>query len=425
MSYAALFEQVVRPQTSQPADEWTVEQQAALSLPTQASAVITAGAGSGKTKLLVQRACDLVRRGVNPERIALISFTRKSAEQLRDRISLKLGRKNRLPVCSTLHSLALRYCLRDGPVNLVKDDSLGPVLQEVRGLLGDSAEQLSDRDIELLVSRHRELRHFSSSFGIAARHWMERLVEAGMEDFTSLIERGSPRDDERFTHLLIDEAQDLSPVQQQFISRLAAPGAAIWYVGDDDQSIFLFRGAGNATMHALSAQSEHPLALTLNWRCARSIVDAANSVMAPAPGRPQLQWRSARDAEGSVRCVGYATADDEVLAALHFAVQGPGCMVLARTQRQLEPFKAHGLKCATVHEAKGLEWDSVWILGCNEGQFPHALCDAEEERRLFYVAMTRARNDLTMSFSLAASLSSKKKRGISRFLTSTGYAPAC
>lgn len=423
MGYAELFSDMdAPPKVEIPAlAGLTAEQRSAIDLPFDASAVIRAGAGSGKTRLLVARAVQLITAGVSPKRVALISFTRKSAVQLSERIATWLGGTQRVPTCATLHSLALRLCTKQGPVYLYSDEGLGDVIAEVRGVLGPAGKDLSDKDIATTVGRYRELRNFSSTFGLAALHWMEILQEKGFEDFTSLIERALPGPDEQFDYLLVDEAQDLSPVQIQFIQRLLSPRGAIWYVGDDDQSIFLFRGAGDATMQRLSASMQHRRLLSLNWRCDTDIVQSANELMAHADGRERVNWRSASHSAGDVSHRVYQTQSDEVLAAAAFSREAPDRMVLARTQRQLEELRERGVPCCTVHESKGLEWNGVWVMGCVQGSFPHALSSIGEERRLFYVAMTRARTDLVLG-SYKQATSRGKELVPSQFIREAGLA---
>lgn len=426
MSYSKLFSELSNPQEALAPElaALTPEQRAAVLLPFSDSAVIRAGAGSGKTRLLVERAVQLLKTGVNPSRIALISYTRKSAEQLSERIATRLGNKKRVPVCSTLHALALKLCAKSGPVYLFKDEGLDEVVLEVRSTLGPSAVEMSDKDIATLVGRHRELRQFTSTFGLAALHWMEVLMSKGVEDFTSLIERAHPAEDERFDYILVDEAQDLSPVQLEFVQRLRAKNGAVWFVGDDDQSIFLFRGAGESTMQRLVSTVDHQKLLTLNWRCDVAIVNAANALMAKAEGREHITWASASKEQGEVSHRRYLCRDDEEAAAMEFVRAAPGRMILARTQRQLESLRTYDVACCTVHESKGLEWDGVWVLGCVDGLFPHVLSSDSEERRLFYVAMTRARHELVLGSHERKSADAKKLLSPSPYLRDVGLSRA-
>lgn len=425
MTYASLFADLTAPASSVPfvdpeIQQLTEQQRAALYLPFSQSAAIQAGAGSGKTKLLVERAVHLLRSGVAPHNIALISFTKKSAVQLAQRIKARLGpSQRRVPTCSTLHALALRICSRDTGVMLSTQDCDPEIIEQVRAALGGMADDLSDKDIATQVGRHREQRNFSSSFGLAAMVWMQALQDAGKEDFTSLIERAQPQESDKFQHILVDEAQDLSEIQRGFISRLMLPGASVWYVGDDDQSIYIFRGARTTGMRDLEVQNK--LQLTLNWRCDRQIVFAANSLMRKSQDREAIEWQSASRSTGEVIARTYATAQQEKAAALEFARAAPDRVILGRTQRQLEALREAGAPCATVHEAKGLEWDGVWVLGCVQGLFPHILSDAEEERRLFYVAMTRARKTLVLGGFQRPSEASKKRCLPSFFLKDAGF----
>lgn len=395
--YAALLADVQDTSTGSVRNETFSEEQArVLSLGRNASLVLRAGAGSGKTRVLVERAARLVESGIEPSRIAVVSFTRKSAQELTNRLLTRLKSKKRVPVSTTLHALALRFAAQERDVVLKPELAL-EVLPTLRKELGNPTE-LTDSDLMTIVGRYRESMRTDGTFGLAAIRLCELLFETGADDFTTILENATPRPEQRFTHLLVDEAQDLSPLQRQFISRLAAPGASIWYVGDDDQAIFAFRGAEGTLLQQLAATAEHSLALSVNWRCPKRVVAAANKLMAHSPGRESIVWQAGRADQGEVQWLGCESVDEEVACALAARKLGRLDRVLGRTNRGLEPFAAAGLPIATVHEAKGLEWPHVWVQGAAVARFPLLQADLEEERRLFYVALTRAQETLTVSW---------------------------
>lgn len=382
--------------------EFSDQQAQALALPVHASAVIRAGAGSGKTRLLVARAVALMSQGVAPQDIALISFTRKSAAELRERIAARTGSPARTPVCSTLHALALRACKADSPhLRLITEAELAPVLQDLRGLLGPSAGTLTDREIAALVGRQREARDTSGSFGLAAAALDDLLAQQGAHDFARLLDDAKHQRPFAFSHVLVDEAQDLSALQLEFIAKISRPGAATWFVGDDDQSIFIFCGAKADRMRELAERPSYSrITLTRNYRCARSIVAAANRLMEAAPDREAVLWEATTQEEGSVALIKHADKDSEFEAAAH-AARTQGHQILVRTRAMAQRYLDSGIEACTIHEAKGLEWDKVWVAGLVQGCLPHALADADEERRLMYVAVTRAKRELVLSYACA------------------------
>lgn len=422
MSYTALFDdlnaapsRISRPaggSAAAQAAEFSPQQAQALALPACASAVIRAGAGSGKTRLLVARAVALVSQGVAPQDIALISFTRKSAAELRERIAAQTGSATRTPVCSTLHALALRACKAENPhLRLVTESELAPVVQDLRALLGPSAGTLTDREIAALVGRQREARDTSGSFGLAAAALDELLTQQGAHDFAKLLDDARPQHPFAFSHVLVDEAQDLSALQLEFIEKISQPAAATWFVGDDDQSIFIFCGAKADRMQELAHRPGYSrISLTRNYRCARSIVAAANQLMKMAPGREAVSWEAVTSEEGSVSVIKHADKDSEFEAAAR-AARTQGHQILVRTRAMAQRYLDAGVSACTIHEAKGLEWDKVWVAGLVQGCLPHALADADEERRLMYVALTRAKRELVLSHARAG------RQQSSQFLT--------
>lgn len=397
VDYALLFDDV-RTSTSRVtvAQDFSEEQRRVLALPSNASLVLRAGAGSGKTRVLVERAASLVESGVDPSRIAVVSFTRKSAEELTHRLRARLKNKRRLPVSTTLHALALRFAMQRKEVDL-RPELAAEVLPQLRAELG-SASDLSDKDLLTILGRYRESLRTDGTFGLAVMRLCELLVESGSDDFTSVLDVAMPSPEQRFTHLLVDEAQDLSPLQRQFIQRLMAPNATVWFVGDDDQAIFAFRGAEGTLLQQLASTAEHSLALSVNWRCPTQVVRAANRLMACSRGREALEWKAGQSKHGHVGWIPCLNVDEEVARAGEARLAGRMDVVLGRTNKGLEPFVRAGLPVATVHEAKGLEWPCVWVQGASAGRFPLLQADIEEERRLFYVALTRAKEELNVSW---------------------------
>ena len=93
--------------------------------------------------------------------------------------------------------------------------------------------------------------------------------------------------------------------------------------------------------------------------------------------------------------------EEELQACKKWQADKPDSIALVRTNRLKDVFISAGIKVLTVHESKGLEWDYVWVASCEEGVFPHVMSEVQEERRLFYVAVTRAKRFLCMSYSKA------------------------
>lgn len=417
MDYAALFADVASTSSPRGASrEYSVEQQAALDAPYGESAVVYAGAGAGKTKVLVGRVAALLRAGVDPSRIAVVTFTRMAADTLLSRLQSQTGAKSVKPSISTVHSLALQVLARAKvPFRIPEPGQIERCLTQLKAELPDGYCDYSDQELLLKLDRCREQGATSSTLGLAALRFEQLQTAAGITDFTTLLGQGLAHAKPHFSHLLVDESQDLGMLQLSFLQKIAKPGARFWFVGDSDQSIYSFRGSESDMMTNLRALCQREYAMTVNFRSAQTIVRHANALIQHNAGRPGLTWSASRQDEGEVAEQEFETADDELNAAAEWVAQRSGRVILARTQALLAQLKDRGLPALTVHESKGLEWPEVWVLGCEAGLFPHPLADLEEERRLFYVAMTRARDKLILSYCRQRS-ARNAKRSRSRFL---------
>lgn len=399
------------------------EQAEALHAPFDKNAIICAGAGAGKTKLLVERVCALLRAGADPKRLAVVSFTRKAAKEVAGRVLERLADKRKLPVCSTVHALALRTLINRGDTFILASPAQEQsCLDSLADVLPDEMKELSDAEILLLIHRIREERAYGSLVGMVAAAYEEKLIEAGLDDFTTLLVRGCAAPADLFDHVIVDETQDLSRLQLEFLESVG-PKAKYWFIGDPDQAIYSFRGAQASMMHMLKERCELEFTLATNYRSARLIVHHANNVIGNNTNRFPIVWNTSRKDNGSVTVEFHGHGDQELERAKQW-LRGnrPGWRcVLARTQALAAPLKAEGLNALTVHESKGLEWNEVMVIGCEGALFPHPLADREEERRLFYVAMTRARDVLVLSAaeSRATTKNPNKKRTPSPFLFET------
>jgi len=419
MSYSALFADIETARAPRPSADlftdrgWSPAQQAVLRAPFDKSAVVCAGAGAGKTRVLAERVCSLIRLGANPKRMAVVTFTRRAAQEMLTRISHQLGDSRRMPVVGTVHSLAMSVVARRKlPFTLATPEQQLECLAALSEFLPPACEELTPAELLLEVSRAREADATGSPVGMVAQLYEEQLLSRGLGDFTSLLVRAGERPPDMFDHVIVDETQDLSPLQLRLVEGLG-PKANFWFIGDPDQSIYSFRGAQAGMMQLL--MSRYPLHFTLptNFRSARRIVSHANNVISQNSGRVAIEWEAHRQDEGSVQVKFFEDGEAEQAFALSWLQERPESRcVLARTRALIEVLKAQKLNAFSVHESKGLEWDEVLVLGCEAALFPHPLAGIAEERRLFYVAMTRARNALILSS--AANRSSKNPTLVSR-----------
>ena len=513
------------------------EQAAAATLP-DGPAQIIAPAGSGKTTTLIARLGHLLTRGIRPERIAVLTFNRDAAEELRGRIAGRLAPF--VPAATsievrTLHALARQVLLDAGTLGeLVADRE--PLLRAARRrcLVGRSPDAPPLPDVASLDT-------WLSAWKVEGRPpppeaqpvlaaYDALLAARRANDFDDLVVGAADRlasDPQlrmrwqaRFTHVCVDEFQDVDAAQLHLVRLLAEPERNLFVVGDDDQTIYAWRLADVRRILEFTATypDANRVLLATNYRCPPAVV--ASSARLIGVNRERFSKRiqpdgRARDGTGRARSlVAFPTIagdwpDRLVSFAAATAVDGRRACLLARTRAELAPLTlalvragiphwcsvpspleaepaqalvdqlrrmpgdrppfqslldaraARGwrrgdprdalaeddlaaldamtgwsagfrsvetfldaldrartrfealrapdapVELVTVHAAKGREWAIVIVIGFEEERFPNrrALLGAadparalEEERRLAYVAMTRAAQQLVLAF---------------------------
>lgn len=276
--------------------------------------LVLAGAGSGKTTVLIARVAKLIESGVRPWNILTITFTNKAADELKNRLVTKLGMDAADVFASTFHSMCVRILRRDAELlDLPKsftiydtDDSIRVVKKCLKNLgmeekqfppkpllgsISHAKERLEDpQDMADLAQRNGDYR-MSVTARVYASYQRE-LHEAGALDFDDLLcetvrlFKTHPEVLEyyqnRWKYIMVDEYQDTNHVQYMLVAMLAAKNKNLCVVGDDDQSIYKFRGA--TIENILSFERQFPGAkvvrLEQNYRSTQNILSAANGVIA-------------------------------------------------------------------------------------------------------------------------------------------------
>jgi DNA helicase II / ATP-dependent DNA helicase PcrA len=285
------------------------EQSAAVTLP-NAHALILAGAGSGKTRVLTTRIAWLLQTSqVSPGGLMAVTFTNKAAKEMMTRLSSMLPVNVRGMWIGTFHGLCNRFLrahwkLANLPQSfqildtqdqlsaikrLMKqfnvDDERFPPKQVLWFISGCKEEGLRPKDVEV---RDEETRKKTELYQL----YEEQCQREGVVDFGELILRTYEllRDDlalrehyqRRFRHILIDEFQDTNRLQYAWIKIFAGEKNSVFAVGDDDQSIYAFRGAqvGNMQDFVREFGVQHQIKLEQNYRSFGNILDAANELIA-------------------------------------------------------------------------------------------------------------------------------------------------
>ncbi|MEZ6095751.1 MAG: UvrD-helicase domain-containing protein [Pirellulaceae bacterium] len=277
----------------------------------QGPLLVLAGAGTGKTRVITYRIAQLIKRGISPDRILGVTFTNKAANEMQERLAKLLGRKSKKkPLISTFHSLCVRILRRHiqnlgYPQKFViysggdQEALARSVMREIRvsdsviapnqlvwaisnfknkGLSPDDAQLAADTDKTMVAA-------------IAYRRYQAELKRLGAVDFDDLLlltvrlltQHPEIRNEEanRFDHILIDEYQDTNQTQYEIVRALAGKHRNLCVVGDDDQSIYGWRGA--QVEHILNFKHDWTGAQTVRlvdtYRSTQSILDIANRLI--------------------------------------------------------------------------------------------------------------------------------------------------
>ncbi len=272
--------------------------------------LVLAGAGSGKTRVLVHRVAWLLEvEQVSPFSILAVTFTNKAAGEMRARIEEWVGHTARNMWVGTFHSLAHRLLrlhgedigLPDGFQILDSDDQLRLIKRVIRGL-GLDEDEWPPKKVQGFINGNKDqgLRpaqlsprdpHAQTQIKIYAAY-ESTCQQAGLVDFAELLLRACDlfkknplilsHYQERFKHILVDEFQDTNTIQYEWLRLLAGPSNYLMMVGDDDQSIYGWRGAKMENLHHFTR--DYPQAQTIrleqNYRSTSVILEAANALIA-------------------------------------------------------------------------------------------------------------------------------------------------
>jgi DNA helicase II / ATP-dependent DNA helicase PcrA len=285
------------------------EQLAAVTLPAQ-PALILAGAGSGKTRVLTTRIAWLVQTGqVSPAGILAVTFTNKAAKEMLTRLSAMLPINTRGMWIGTFHGLCnrlLRAHYRDAALPqtfqiLDTQDQLSAIKRLLKSLNVDD-EKYPPRNLMYFINNAKE-QGLRAQYVEANDDYNRRFVELyeayenqcqreGVVDFAELLlrtyellSRSEPlrqHYQSRFKHILVDEFQDTNDLQYMWLKLMAGQHGAVFAVGDDDQSIYAFRGANVGNMAAFEREFhvQNLIKLEQNYRSHGHILDAANVLIA-------------------------------------------------------------------------------------------------------------------------------------------------
>lgn len=301
--------------------------------------ITLAGPGSGKTTVITQRVRYLIeKRGILPENILVITFTKAAAMEMRERFGRLMGGQY-LPVTfGTFHAVffaMLKNAYHYTAANILREEQkvqyLKDIMRELRLEAPDGPEFISGliSEISSVKNDRISLEHYYSSncpeevFREVFRRYQGRLATERLLDFDDMLvytyELLAQRKDiregwqRRFPYILIDEFQDINQLQYDIVRLLAEPGNNLFIVGDDDQSIYRFRGARPEIM--LNFRKDYPEAVMIkleeNYRSTENIIRGAGRIIANNTRRYPKAIHGVKGAGEKIEIHGFLTQAQE------------------------------------------------------------------------------------------------------------------
>ena len=293
------------------------------------AALVLAGAGSGKTRVLVHRVAWLIQvEGASPNSILAVTFTNKAAAEMRSRVETLLGLPSGAMWLGTFHGLAhrlLRIHWREAGLpqsfQILDSEDQARVLRKVLKALDLDETRWIPREILWFINAQKDEGHRAKHIkddGDATRRQLIKIYQAyeeacqraGAVDFAELLLRAFElwRDNPsllqhyrtRFRHVLVDEFQDTNAIQYKWLMLLAGSAGLPFVVGDDDQSIYRWRGARVENLQQFRRDFPQAVLYKLeqNYRSTGTILKAANALISNNAGRlGKTLWTSGEDGE--------------------------------------------------------------------------------------------------------------------------------
>lgn len=288
------------------------EQQQKGVFTTKGPVLLLAGAGSGKTSVLTNRIAYLIKdMGVNPWNIMAITFTNKAAGEMRDRVDAIVGHGSEAVWVSTFHATCVRILRRyidrigfDNSFTIYDADDSKSVMKEVCKKLEIDTKMLKERTILSAVSHAKDCLISTTQYEReAVGDYIKKRISAAYAEYQLTLKKNNALDfddlivktvelfqscpdvlenyQNRFQYIMVDEYQDTNTAQFELIRLLADKNKNLCVVGDDDQSIYKFRGAN--IRNILDFEETYPNAVVIkleqNYRSTQTILDAANAVI--------------------------------------------------------------------------------------------------------------------------------------------------
>ncbi|MFN7154001.1 MAG: ATP-dependent helicase [Acidovorax sp.] len=391
---------------------------------TDGACLVLAGAGSGKTRVITMKIAHMIEKGMDPKRIAAITFTNKAASEMRERAKGLIGRRAKDVLVCTFHALGVRMVREDGAVLGLKPQFSIMDADDVTGILKEAAGGTTDmataRQWQWVISKWKNMGLTSEqalaqaaddserSIAVLMARYEERLSAYQSVDFDDLI--GMPlrllRDfpevrakwQALLGHVLVDEYQDTNATQYELLKLLVGERGHFTAVGDDDQSIYGWRGAtlDNLKKLPIDFPALKVIKLEQNYRSTSAILRAANNVIGPNPKLfPKTLFSELGEGE-PVRVVDADSEEHEAdravarIQSLRAASNPPpdwkGFAILYRANHQAKPFEKALRKANIPYKVSGgtsffdraeikdlCAWFRLWINNDDDPAFLRAI----------------------------------------------------
>ncbi|MDH4263375.1 MAG: UvrD-helicase domain-containing protein [Spirochaetia bacterium] len=360
---------------------------------------LVAGAGSGKTTTLIQTLETGIHNGYDSSQICLITFTRKAAAEMLERMK---ARNLQAGYVGTMHALGWQIIKSMHGFNkkilLHKENILYDIIRT-------DFKQYSHIPVDVVL-RGRIFNEDEQN----RLHYTYTLYKSNnnlidLDDLIFEATRILRKNPEKFPYscVLVDEFQDTSPDQLDFIKSMTFK--KLFVVGDDWQSIYKFRGAdvGIALNFNKTFSGVQRLFLTDNFRSQRNIVTLGNKAIKLSKNYIRKKLRAHQQKTSRPIChIARQNEDISLIWRLYlekyfYKSKYKPLTVLVRTnhiRKIVESIIPENVSVMTIHSSKGMEFENVLIFGIADHVFPHRWNDYNEEVRLLYVAITRAKKNL-------------------------------
>ena len=377
-------------------------QQAEAARTTDGPVLILAGAGSGKTRTLVYRVANMLENGIRPWNILALTFTNKAAKEMKERIGRMVPESASALWVSTFHSTCLRIMFSHAEklgysqsFEIADQSDQKSVMREVYKKLEINPKQIPEKSAAREISTAKDrllsvddyvrenMGDFSKAkYGEIYREYQERLKHNNSMDFDDLIfntvklfkeyPEVLEAYQERFQYIMVDEYQDTNTAQFEFINLLAGKYRNLCVVGDDDQSIYRFRGADirNILDFEKNYSDAKVIKLEENYRSTGNILEAANEVIANNTERKQKSLWTKSEEGGKIRFRQMDTSSgeaafiaDDIRKKVEAGANNRDFAILLRTNVQSKEFEdAFRVRHMDYEIVKGLRfWDTKVI----------------------------------------------------------------